>query len=52
MEPLEYFETWKTAARKDLGRAEHGVFFEDWEQVVYYCQQALEKLVKGIFLFF
>jgi HEPN domain-containing protein len=34
---------------KDLVRADKNIVFEDWEMVVYHCQQALEKLAKAIF---
>jgi HEPN domain-containing protein len=50
MDSLKIFDTWKSEALKDLGRADRGVSHEDWDQVIYYCQQALEKLVKGIYL--
>jgi HEPN domain-containing protein len=42
-------ETWKRQAQKDIIRAERCASFEDWEQVVYHCQQALEKLSKAIY---
>ena len=48
MDLLEIFEDWKSEAREDLVRAERGASFEDWNQVMYYCQQAIEKLVKGL----
>jgi HEPN domain-containing protein len=46
------FESWVNQGRKDLVRADRGAIYEDWEQVVYYCQQALEKLAKVVFLLY
>jgi HEPN domain-containing protein len=52
MDQTEIFETWKNEAQKDLTRADFNTTSEDWDEVVYHCQQALEKLAKAIYSIF
>lgn len=44
----ERFEYWKSYAERDLDAA--GAMFDTgrWFYVVFMCQQAVEKLIKGI----
>ena len=49
MTPEEKFEYWKSYAERDLDAA--GAMLETgrWFYVIFMCQQAIEKLIKGIY---
>jgi HEPN domain-containing protein len=50
MDHQELFEQWRMLAQNDLDWAETGIEKGDWRFVVVQCQQAIEKLAKGIHL--
>jgi HEPN domain-containing protein len=46
------FEYWKTYAERDIDAAEAMFITGRWFYVVFMCQQAIEKLVKGIYIIY
>jgi HEPN domain-containing protein len=52
MDTEEKFDYWYDAASYDLATAEAMQASRRWVYVVSMCQQALEKLCKGIYLFY
>ena len=49
MSPKEKFDHWKSYAERDLDAAEAMFETGRWFYVLFMCQQAIEKLVKGIY---
>jgi len=49
MIPEEKFEYWKSHAERDLDAAEAMFETERWFYVLFMCQQAMEKIVKGVY---
>ncbi|MDR2670629.1 MAG: HEPN domain-containing protein, partial [Oscillospiraceae bacterium] len=49
MDGLEKFEYWLDIAKYDLTVAESMLRDGHWLYVVFMCQQAVEKLVKGLY---
>ena len=49
MTPEERFESWKSYADRDLDAAKAMLETGRWFYVLFMCQQAVEKLVKGIY---
>jgi len=49
MEALEKFEYWLDIAQYDLVTADAMLSGGRWLYVVFMCQQAVEKLVKGLY---
>ena len=52
MSPFESFKKWQQIAKKDLELAELAIDLGDWVHFGFHCQQALEKLTKGMFILF
>ena len=52
MDLLEKFEYWKDIAQYDLNTAKAMYKAGRWLYVVFMCQQAIEKLSKGLYLLF
>lgn len=52
MDSLEKFEYWKDIALYDLETAQAMLEAGRWLYVVFMCQQAIEKLCKGLYLVF
>ena len=52
MPPLESFKIWQKLAQNDLEWAEHCIDYDKWVLVGVHCQQALEKLAKGMCILF
>ncbi|MDR1157572.1 MAG: HEPN domain-containing protein [Oscillospiraceae bacterium] len=52
MDGLEKFEYWFDIAKYDLTVAESMLRDGHWLYVVFMCQQAVEKLVKGLYSFY
>ena len=52
MDLQEKFEYWLDIAQYDLGTAEAMITAGRWLYVIFMCQQAIEKLCKGLYLFF
>jgi len=48
----EKFNYWINAAEYDLNSAEKMLESGRWFYVVFMCQQAIEKIVKGLYLFY
>ncbi len=51
MNNQEKYDYWEDVAEYDLGTAEAMLFSGRYLYVVFMCQQAVEKLVKGLFVF-
>ena len=49
MDAQEKYEYWKSYAERDLDAAEAMFETGRWFYVVFICQQAIEKLIKGLF---
>jgi HEPN domain-containing protein len=47
----EKYEYWLEVAEYDLGTAEHMLSSSRYVYVAFMCQQALEKLTKGLFIY-
>ena len=52
MDAQEKFEYWLDIAQYDLSTAEAMSASKRWLYVVFMCQQAIEKLVKGLYLLY
>jgi HEPN domain-containing protein len=52
MDSREKFEYWRDIAQYDLDTAQAMFAAGRWLYVVFMCQQAIEKLCKGLFLLF
>jgi HEPN domain-containing protein len=52
MNTQEKFEYWQDIAQYDLDTAESMFIASRWLYVVFMCQQAIEKLCKGLYLLF
>jgi HEPN domain-containing protein len=52
MDSLEKFEYWQDIAQYDLETAQAMFSAGRWLYVVFMCQQAIEKLCKGLYLLF
>jgi HEPN domain-containing protein len=52
MDAQEKFEYWLNIAQYDLDTAESLLESKRWLYVVFMCQQAVEKLVKGVYGFY
>ena len=52
MDSLEKFEYWLNIAQYDLKTAEAMFETGRWFYVIFMCQQAIEKLVKGLYLLY
>jgi HEPN domain-containing protein len=52
MNVLTIKEQWRILAQNDIELAEVVLDRKNWPYVVFFCQQALEKLTKGLHLFF
>jgi HEPN domain-containing protein len=52
MNTQEKFEYWRDIAQYDLDTAEAMFTASRWLYVVFMCQQAIEKLCKGLYLLF
>lgn len=52
MEPHEKYEYWLDIAKYDLETAEAMFISKRWLYVVFMCQQAIEKLVKGLYTYY
>jgi len=52
MNPQEKFEYWLDIAQYDLDTAEAMLKSKRWLYVVFMCQQAIEKLVKGLYVLY
>jgi len=52
MDSLDKFEYWQDIAQYDLETAQAMVAAGRWLYVVFMCQQAIEKLCKGLYLLF
>ncbi|MCL1918608.1 MAG: HEPN domain-containing protein [Peptococcaceae bacterium] len=52
MDAQEKFEYWLDIARYDLGVAESMAENGHWIYVVFMCQQAIEKMVKGLYSYY
>jgi len=49
MTAQEKYEYWLDSAQYDMGTAEAMLVSKRWLYVVFMCQQAIEKLVKGLY---
>ncbi|MCL2404208.1 MAG: HEPN domain-containing protein [Defluviitaleaceae bacterium] len=49
MTPVEKFDHWKSYAERDLDAAKAMFETGRWFYVLFMCQQAVEKLIKGIY---
>ena len=49
MDDKEKYEYWLAYAKEDLQAAEIMLHAERWVYVRFFCQQAIEKLVKGLY---
>jgi len=52
MDALEKYEYWLDIAQYDLDTAETMLIGGRWLYVVFMCQQAVEKLVKGLYILY
>jgi HEPN domain-containing protein len=52
MDAAEKYEYWLEIAQYDLDTAEAMLNSRRWFYVVFMCQQAVEKLVKGLYILF
>ena len=52
MDLLEKFEYWQDIAQYDLETAQAMLAAKRWLYVVFLCQQAIEKLCKGLYLLY
>jgi HEPN domain-containing protein len=52
MDSQEKFERWLEIAQNDLAAAETMFNSDIWVYVVFWCQQAVEKLVKGLYILY
>jgi HEPN domain-containing protein len=52
MDTQEQFEYWLERAKYDLNAAQVMFDAEYWIYVSFICQQAIEKLVKGLYLIY
>ena len=49
MNDQEKYEYWLAYAKRDLEAAETMLHAKQWIYVAFFCQQAIEKLVKGLY---
>jgi len=49
MNDQEKYEYWFAYAKRDLEAAEAMLHAKQWMHVAFFCQQAIEKLVKGLY---
>ena len=49
MDDKEKYEYWLAYAKEDLENAEIMLNAERWVSVKFFCQQTIEKLVKGLY---
>jgi HEPN domain-containing protein len=52
MDSKEKFEHWLNSANHDLEKADHMFNGGFWLDTAFYCQQAIEKLSKGLYIIY